>query len=174
MKRIFALLLLCLPCGCGSVIGYYPTEEEVAAIQRGESPRSNKSSPAKKEPEVKRDRDQTGGLESPEGKRTSSGAGEVTPEETSSTGPTRAKVLRWVDCGLVIVEAEGKRERVRMPGVEVPRDFVEAQDALNAARTDFPTGTNISLSYPQKSADGKFVTYRNKEGDLLANIKQVP
>lgn len=174
MTRILAVLCLLLPVGCGKVLGYYPTEAELDAIQRGEDPRANESSKPKEKPSEKdRPRDATGGLDNSGNERNtnSGGAGEK-PEEPSTRGPGTGVVLRWVDCGLVIVEAEGKRERVRMPGVEVPRDYTEAQDALNQRREDFPSGTKLLLSYPKKSADGKVTIYRNNEGDLLANIRK--
>jgi hypothetical protein len=54
----------------------------------------------------------------------------------------------------------------------VPRDYSEAQDALNQRREDFPSGTKLTFTYPQKSSDGKVIIYRNNEGDLLANIRK--
>ncbi len=173
MKRFLIVLLLCTPCGCGKVLGYYPTEAELDAIQRGEDPRANESSKPKEKPKEKdRPRDTTGGLDGSGERNTNSGGAGEKPDEPGSAGPSTGVVLRWVDCGLVIIEAEGKRERVRMPGVEVPRDYTEAQDALNQHREDFPSGTKLELTYPQKSADGKVIIYRNNEGDLLANIRK--
>ena len=175
-KRFAILLCLLVPCGCGKVLGYYPTEAELDAIERGEDPRANETSkPAKKPVEKDRPRDQGGGLDNgnPERNTNSGGAGERNEEPgANAAGPGTGVVLRWVDCGLVIVEAEGKRERVRLIGVEVPRDYAQAQDELNQRREDFPSGTKLALTYPQNSADGKVIIYRNTEGDLLANIRK--
>lgn len=174
MKKLLCLLLL-LPCGCGKVLGYYPTEEELAAIQRGEDPRANESTEPRARPtEEPRDRSTSGGLESDSGRIPASPDAPRQPAEEAQAGPASASVLRWVDCSLVIVEAEGRRERLRLAGVSVPRDFVEAQEALEQARQDYPSGTRLSLSYPQKNSDGKSVVFRNAEGELLATIARAP
>lgn len=176
MKRLAILLCLLTPCGCGKVIGYYPTEAELDAIQRGEDPRANESgTPAPKPKEGDRKRDTTGGLEGSGKERgpNSSGAGGA-GDEARDAGPSSAVVLRWIDCSLLIVEGEGKRERVRIPGAALPEDLAEANDALNAMREKYPSGTKLALSYPVKSQDGKSTIYRSKDGDLLAQITKKP
>ena len=176
MKRLAILLCLLTPCGCGKVLGYYPTEAELDAIQRGEDPRANESGkPAPKPKESDRPRDSSGGLEGSGKERgpNSSGAG-GTGDEARDAGPGSGVVLRWIDCTLLIVEGEGKRERVRIPGASVPTDFAEASDALNKMRETYPSGTKLVLAYPLKSQDGKSIVYRNKDGDLLAQIARKP
>lgn len=176
MKRLAVFLCLLLLCGCGKVLGYYPTEEELAAINRGENPRDDESSKPKEKPNEKdRPRDTSGGLDG-SGKDRGSNAGGAggAPEDPQGAGPAAGVVLRWVDCTLLIIEAEGKRERVRIPGAALPEDLAEANDALNAMREKYPSGTKLALSYPVKSQDGKSTTYRNKDGDLLAQIARKP
>lgn len=174
MKKLLCLLLL-FPCGCAKVLGYYPTEEELAAIQRGEDPRADEGAkPGTRPAEEPRNRNSSGGLESDSGRNPASPGSPGEPDATPQAGPTSASVLRWVDCSLVIVEADGRRERLRLAGVSVPRDFVEAQTALEQARQDFPSGTRLTLSYPQKGNDGKSVVFRTAEGELLATIARAP
>lgn len=41
-------------------------------------------------------------------------------------------------------------------------------------RETYPSGTKLVLVYPLKSQDGKSTVYRNKDGDLLAQITRKP
>lgn len=176
MKRLAVLLCLLLPCGCGKVLGYYPSEEELAAIQRGEDPRANESGTPKPKPkENERRRDDSGGLDAtPRERGPNSGGAGGAGDEARDAGPAGGVVLRWVDCTMVIVEAEGKRERVRLAGAKLPDDYTEANEALNAMREKYPGGTKLLFIYPVKSPDGKTTIYRNKDGDLLAQIARKP
>lgn len=176
MKRLAVFLCLLLLCGCGKVLGYYPTEEELAAINRGEDPRSEGNpKPANKPNDKDRPRDSSGGLDgSGKDRGSNSGGAGGAGDEARDAGPAGGVVLRWVDCTMVIVEAEGKRERVRLAGAKLPDDYTEANDALNAMREKYPGGTKLLFTYPVKSPDGKATIYRNKDGDLLAQIARKP
>lgn len=163
MKIRFIVIVAVLPllAGCMGVIGYYPTEEELEAIKRGENPRAKANQPA---------RDGKAG-DSGKSARRDGGNVEPTPPPEQTPGPVRGVVLRWVSAASVNIEAEGRLHVVVIPGVVVPQEYSAAERARMNAEDEYPYGTAVILTYPRRDAAGKTV-YRDNEDRLLAKIER--
>lgn len=147
MKLICCLALLL--SGCMAVIGYYPTEEELAALRRGEDPRAN------------------------EGARREGAAGQpAEPIAVSIDGaPRTGKVLRWIDSATVAIEAGGRREIVALAGRSRLADLNEEREAVSRQMDRFTFGMPVALTYPLTNAEGQAV-HRDAEGRLIAAISE--
>lgn len=159
MTRLWLVLLLVLPLlgGCMAVIGYDPTDEELEAIRRGEDPRANEG----KQPAAN----------AVEGNRQGQGGQPERPkaEAEQPPGPSQGTVLRWMDASTVVIEAENRREVVKIQGDNFA-SYADESRALDERMNTFTYGSLIRLTYPQTGSEGKPV-YRDAEGNLLARIR---
>ena len=134
-----------------AVLGYNPTEEELAAIRRGEDPRAGEASrKAGARPEK------------------APAEAETAPEKQAA-GPAHALVLRWFEAGRVSVEVEGRRLTVLIQKDEFASE-AEAARALDLRMTTYTYGTRVKLTYPVRDAQGNTV-FRDAQGNLLAIIE---
>ncbi len=159
MARLWLILLLVLPLlgGCMAIIGYDPTDEELDAIRRGEDPRAHENNqPADN---------------SVQGNRQGQGGQPDRPkaEAEQLPGPGEGTVLRWMDASTLVIEAESRREVVKIQGDEFATTSEESR-ALNDRMNTYTYGTLVRLTYPQTGSEGKPV-YRDAEGNLLARIR---
>lgn len=149
MARLAPLLLVLAALSGCTVLGYVPTDAELEAILRGEDPRANEDEAAPK-PKPR--------------------PPPAPPEVTGEAGPSRGTVLRWIDAATLVIEADDRRERVRLFRVTVPADPARAERALDQAMNRYTYGAAIRLRYPGRTRKGETV-YRNAEGDLIATIE---
>jgi hypothetical protein len=131
--------------GCMTVIGYYPTDAELAALRRGEDPRSK------------------------EYQQRQSAGGEAEPNVSDTGAPVEGVILRWVDSATVTIEAKGRREIVAIPSRSRLTDPQDEQNALDRNMDHWTFGKRVYLSYPLRDARGQ-VVHRDAQGRLLAEI----
>lgn len=143
MKLICCLALLL--SGCMAVIGYYPTEEELAALRRGEDPRANEGAR----------RESTGGQP------------EAAAPAADEAAPSSGKVLRWIDSATVAIEANSRREVVALAGYSKPADAEEERRAKDRHMDRWTYGKAVTLSYPLRDGQGSTL-HRDGEGRLMA------
>lgn len=142
--RVLLLLLMLLSSGCMAVIGYIPTDEELAAIRRGEDPRAG-------------ERPAPAAVAEPE-----------TPPPQPA-GPETALVLRWVEADKLIVEAQGRRQTVLIQGDNFASEAARER-ALNERMNRHTYGAGIRLVFPLRDAAGATI-FRDSQGNLLARIE---
>ena len=150
------LLLLTLP-GCMAVIGYNPTPEDVAAIQRGENPRdSDGQAQPKDQPQAPQRQGQAGQ--------------DPAPPVAQTPAPSQGVVLRWKDSATLVIEADGKAEVVALAGQAALTDHVAEQRALSDRMNRWTYGMGITLRYPKRDEAGNTI-YRDTQGQLVATIE---